>query len=85
MFSEPQLITVAGSPTLKFYDSDFGLGRLKKVDIVSIDRTGAISMFESSDGKGGVQVGLTLEKHQMKNFTFLFSEGLKGLITCRIS
>ncbi|OMO91907.1 Transferase [Corchorus olitorius] len=70
-----QLISVAGSPQLKFYESDFGLGKLKKVEIVSVDRTGAVAMTESRDGSGGIEVSLTLKKHEMEHFTSLFSQG----------
>ncbi|OMO77560.1 Transferase [Corchorus olitorius] len=77
---EPRLhaISVAGSPQLKFYESDFGLGRLKKVQIVEV--SGIISMIDSPDGRGGVEVGLLLKKQEMENFaTFLF-QGLRNII-----
>ncbi|XVE93326.1 hypothetical protein REPUB_Repub01dG0182300 [Reevesia pubescens] len=65
---------------LKFYESDFGLARLNKVEIVSIDRNETNCMIESRDGSGGVEVGLVLKKHEMETFAFLFSDGLKTII-----
>ncbi|GLU01811.1 hypothetical protein SLE2022_190950 [Rubroshorea leprosula] len=49
-----QFIGVAGSPLFNVYESDFGWGKPKMVEIVSIDRTRAISLTESADGSGGV-------------------------------
>ncbi|KAK4849708.1 hypothetical protein QYF36_000099 [Acer negundo] len=37
----------------------------KKVEIVSIDKTGSVSLAESRRGHGGVQVGLVLDKNEM--------------------
>ncbi|OMO57316.1 Transferase [Corchorus olitorius] len=65
---EIQIISVAGSPRIGTYGSDFGLGELKKVEVVSIDRTGAISVAESRNGGGGVEIGLALKKAEMRNF-----------------
>ncbi|PON46191.1 Transferase [Parasponia andersonii] len=72
-------VGVAGSPRFGVYSTDFGWGRPKKVDIVSIEKTGAISMAESRDGSSGVEVGLALKKHQMDLFASLFHKGLGSL------
>ncbi|PON46193.1 Transferase [Parasponia andersonii] len=69
-------VGVAGSPRLGVYGTDFGWGRPKKVDIVSIEKSGTISMAESRDGSGGLEVGLTLKKYEMDIFTSLFGKGL---------
>ncbi|GMN42095.1 hypothetical protein TIFTF001_011317 [Ficus carica] len=65
-------IGVAGSPRFGVYGVDFGWGKPRKVEIVSVDRTGAIFMAESRDGSGGVEIGLALKKHQMDVFSPLF-------------
>ncbi|OMO81792.1 Transferase [Corchorus olitorius] len=72
-------VTIFGSPQLEIYGSDFGLGRLKKVEIVSIDhRSRAISMTESRDGSGGIEVGLALKKGEMNKFIASFiSDGFE--------
>ncbi|OMO54866.1 Transferase [Corchorus olitorius] len=71
-----QLITVAGSPHFDVYGSDFGWGRPCKVEIVSIDKNGAISMAESRDGSRGIEVGLALKKHEMERFSSLFLKNI---------
>ncbi|GAY48981.1 hypothetical protein CUMW_115780 [Citrus unshiu] len=72
------IFSVAGSTQFDVYGSDFGWGRPKKVEIVSIDRTQAISLAERRDGGGGVEVGVVLEKQQMEVFESLFADGLKS-------
>ncbi|GAY62547.1 hypothetical protein CUMW_218660 [Citrus unshiu] len=66
------MLTAAGSNRFDDYGSDFGWGRPKKVEIVSVDRTGAISLVESKDGGGGVEIGVVLKKQQMEVFASLF-------------
>uniref|UniRef100_M8CR43 Anthocyanin 5-aromatic acyltransferase n=1 Tax=Aegilops tauschii TaxID=37682 RepID=M8CR43_AEGTA len=48
-------LTVAGSPRFRVYDTDFGFGRPAKVDVVSVARTGAMSVAEARSGGGGVE------------------------------
>ncbi|KAH1040001.1 hypothetical protein J1N35_041744 [Gossypium stocksii] len=75
-----QLIIVAGSPKLNIYQADFGvMGKIKKVEMVSIERDEAVFMAESRDGSGGVEIVLALKKHEMDKFTTLFSSGLNIL------
>ncbi|KAJ8751656.1 hypothetical protein K2173_025815 [Erythroxylum novogranatense] len=69
-------ISVAGSTQFQVYSCDFGWGRPKKVDITSIDKTGAIALTEASDGLGGVEIGLALKRHETEAFTSLFVKGL---------
>ncbi|KAH1039996.1 hypothetical protein J1N35_041739 [Gossypium stocksii] len=80
-----QLIIIAGSPKLNIYEVDFGvMGKIKKVEMVSIEMDEIVSMAESRDGSGGVEIILALKKHEMENFTALFSAGLTcpSLIGC---
>ncbi|EEF34761.1 phenolic glucoside malonyltransferase 1 [Ricinus communis] len=75
-----EAIGTAGSPRFGVYSTDFGWGRPKKVEITSIDRsTGTISLAESRDGTGGVEVGVVLAKHEMEMFDSLFVNGLKDV------
>ncbi|KAK6777242.1 hypothetical protein RDI58_023959 [Solanum bulbocastanum] len=39
-----QTLTIAGSPKFNLYDVDFGWGRPEKIEIISIDNSGGISM-----------------------------------------
>lgn len=72
-------LSVAGSPGFKVYDVDFGWGRPAKVDMPSITWAGAISVSESRDESGGVEIGLVVPKTEMDEFETHFSNGLKLL------
>ncbi|CAJ1947174.1 unnamed protein product [Sphenostylis stenocarpa] len=72
-------ISIVGSPRFEVYSIDFGCGRPKKVDISSIDEEEAFSLNESRDIHGGVEIGLTLSKAEMEEFTTLFIKGLDSL------
>ncbi|XLU75894.1 hypothetical protein S245_034947, partial [Arachis hypogaea] len=58
--------SVAGSTRFGVYGVDFGYGRPKKVDVASVDKTGAFALSESRDGDGGVEIALALKKEQME-------------------
>ncbi|KAG6656925.1 phenolic glucoside malonyltransferase 1-like [Carya illinoinensis] len=74
-----RVIGVAGSPRFELYNTDFGWGKPMKVDIISIDKTGAISISETRNGAGEIEVGLVLKKPEMEVFASLFAKGLEGL------
>ncbi|KAG2720738.1 hypothetical protein I3760_02G049200 [Carya illinoinensis] len=74
-----RVIGVAGSPRFELYNTDFGWGKPMKVDMISIDKTGAISLSETRDGAGEIEVGLVLKKPEMEVFALLFAKGLGGL------
>ncbi|CAN1171640.1 Malonyl-CoA:anthocyanidin 5-O-glucoside-6''-O-malonyltransferase, partial [Linum perenne] len=63
---------VAGSPRFGVYEIDFGFGKPKRVEITSIDGSSAMSMAESGDGSGGIEVGVAMLSHEMEKFTSLF-------------
>ncbi|XP_057978681.1 malonyl-coenzyme A:anthocyanin 3-O-glucoside-6''-O-malonyltransferase-like [Malania oleifera] len=70
-------MTVSGSPKVGLYEMDFGWGRPKKIEDISIDGMGAISLTESREIKGGIEIGLVLKRATMYAFTSFFEEGLK--------
>ncbi|KAL3714836.1 hypothetical protein ACJRO7_006698 [Eucalyptus globulus] len=74
------VVMVAGSPRQKVYDTNFGWGRLRKSHMVHIDVSRAISLAESRDGDGGVEVGLALTRVCMDHFIPLFEKGLKSIM-----
>ncbi|KAK7271850.1 hypothetical protein RJT34_28087 [Clitoria ternatea] len=76
---EDRLFSVAGSPRFEVYEVDFGWGRPVKVDVTSIDKTGAFSLSESKNHSGGIEVGLALNKEQMEVFATVFAQGLDSL------
>ncbi|KAK2413118.1 phenolic glucoside malonyltransferase [Trifolium repens] len=69
-------MSVAGSTRFGVYEIDFGFGRPEKVEITSIDRGLTIGLTESKDLKGGVEVGLVLNKHVMDLFHTIFHQGI---------
>ncbi|KAE8727460.1 putative HXXXD-type acyl-transferase family protein [Hibiscus syriacus] len=54
--SEPHVM-VSGSPKLDSYETDFGWGRARKIEEISIDsaKGNAVSFTESRDVKGGIE------------------------------
>ncbi|GJM87454.1 hypothetical protein PR202_ga03411 [Eleusine coracana subsp. coracana] len=71
-------MSVGGSPRYGVYDTDFGLGRPSKVELVSIDKTpGTVSLAEGRDA--GIEIGVVLPEAEMPKFTSCFSDGLKQL------
>ncbi|XP_020150577.1 anthocyanin 5-aromatic acyltransferase-like [Aegilops tauschii subsp. strangulata] len=72
-------LTVAGSPRFRVYDTDFGFGRPAKVDVVSVARTGAMSVAEARSGGGGVEVGISLSAGAMERFNDCFADAIAWL------
>ncbi|KAJ4826091.1 hypothetical protein Tsubulata_015187 [Turnera subulata] len=74
-----EVFGITGSTRFDIYGTDFGWGRPKKVDAVSTDVAGVISVRESRDGSaGGVEIGVALKEHQMQIFCSLFASGLES-------
>ncbi|CAI9784433.1 unnamed protein product [Fraxinus pennsylvanica] len=71
-----RLLSVAGSPKFDLYDADYGWGRPKKLEAVSIDGEDSISLCKSRDSEGGLEIGLSLPRTKMDAFAALFSSGL---------
>ncbi|KAK4386147.1 Coumaroyl-CoA:anthocyanidin 3-O-glucoside-6''-O-coumaroyltransferase 2 [Sesamum angolense] len=55
-------VMVTGSPKLGVYGLDFGWGRPVKIEEVSIDTTGAISLCEGRQVVGAIEIGLALPR-----------------------
>ncbi|KAL6912333.1 hypothetical protein ACP4OV_001138 [Aristida adscensionis] len=75
-------MSVGGSPRYGAYDTDFGLGRPAKVELVSIDKTpGTVSLAEGGRGaaQAGIEIGVVLPEAEMAQFSSRFSDGLKQL------
>ncbi|KAL0015108.1 hypothetical protein SO802_002177 [Lithocarpus litseifolius] len=70
---------IAGSPRFELYNADFGWGKPTKVEMISIDKTGAIRVSETRDGAGGIEIGMVLNKHVMEEFASVFAKGLEIL------
>ena len=74
--STARAVTVAGSPKLGIYAAaDMGApwGRPLKVEIVSVERTGALALAENLDGRGGIEVGVALPRGEMEAFRAFYA------------
>ncbi|KAJ4971218.1 hypothetical protein NE237_004317 [Protea cynaroides] len=80
-----RILSNAGSPQLEFYKTDFGFGRLKKVEMASIDKTGAMFLKESSSGDGGYEFDFVLNREEMDAFVSVFNGGLNAMDECSLS
>ncbi|XP_068642626.1 phenolic glucoside malonyltransferase 1-like [Aristolochia californica] len=74
-----RVLSVAGSPRFHVYDTDFGWGQPYKVEIVSIDHNGAMSLAESRDEEGGIEIGMVGPEDEMLRFITCFEGGLLEL------
>ena len=72
-----RLITVAGSPKLRVYDTDFGWGRPCKSEVLHVDNSKGISLQESRDEEGGIEISLGLTKNRMDRFISIWENSLK--------
>lgn len=76
-YASRRAVTVAGSPKLGVYGVDMGdgWGRPCKVEIVSVERTGALALAESGrDGDGGIELGLALPRPEMEAFRSFYRD-----------
>lgn len=64
--------SVAGSPYLQVYDTDFGWGSPMKTDLISIEGSGAISLVESRVGDGGLEIGMAGPLSELERFGNIF-------------
>lgn len=72
-------LSVSGSPKFDLYNADYGWGRPKKLETLSIDGDNSISLCKSRDSEGGLEVGLSLSKTKVDAFAVIFANGLRGL------
>ncbi|GLT34902.1 hypothetical protein SLA2020_093910 [Shorea laevis] len=72
-------ISVAGSPKLRVYETDFGWGRPKKTEVAHLGSYGAMSISESGGEEGGVEFGLALSQDELEKFNVAFKQGWLGL------
>ncbi|WJX78804.1 agmatine N(4)-coumaroyltransferase [Trifolium repens] len=64
--ADVKTVGAAGSPKFEVYSTDFGCGKPKKVEIASIDRTGAFCISDCRNGDG-VEMVLCLRKEQWRH------------------
>ncbi|KAF7805882.1 coumaroyl-CoA:anthocyanidin 3-O-glucoside-6''-O-coumaroyltransferase 1-like [Senna tora] len=72
-------VIVGASPRFKVYETDFGWGKVKKSEVVHTDKLGIISLAESRDEEGGIEIGLSLPKDQMERFNVILNKCLGSM------
>ncbi|KAK2363627.1 phenolic glucoside malonyltransferase [Trifolium repens] len=82
--ADVKTVGAAGSPKFEVYSTDFGCGKPKKVEMASIDRTGAFCISDCRNGDG-VEMVLCLRKEQWRHLllSLQMSLHLKAFIWCR--
>lgn len=71
-----RVLSIAGSPRLAVYGIDFGWGSPKKVEVISIEEGEAMSLAESRDGDGGLEIGMVGPAAEMERFGCLLKTSL---------
>ncbi|CAI9299504.1 unnamed protein product [Lactuca saligna] len=71
---KPTTITgVSGTPRLEFYDTDFGWGKPKKYETISIDYSETISMNTTKESNQDLEIGVCLSRSEMEAFIGIFN------------
>ncbi|KAK9266154.1 hypothetical protein L1049_003421 [Liquidambar formosana] len=71
-----RVVGIVGSPKFAVYDMDFGWGKPKKSEVISIDITGFLSLYECRDAEGNLEVGLSFPRIKMEAFAAIFTNSL---------
>ncbi|KAI3736204.1 hypothetical protein L6452_15742 [Arctium lappa] len=74
------MMGVAGTPKLKFYDMDFGWGKPKKHETISIDYNDSISLSACKQSKEDLEIGVCLSATEMEDFVRMFHDGLEAYL-----
>lgn len=73
----PSKIGVAGTPKLEIYELDFGWGKPKKYETISIDCNGSITINACKESPEDFEIGLSRPAKQMDAFIDIFNKGLQ--------
>ncbi|XP_038893856.1 phenolic glucoside malonyltransferase 1-like [Benincasa hispida] len=76
--SPEKVLSISGSPKFEVYSADFGWGKPKKMEWVSVESSTEISLTDRGNGDGGIEIGLVKEKHEMERLVDLFVKGLRS-------
>ncbi|XP_071709777.1 malonyl-coenzyme A:anthocyanin 3-O-glucoside-6''-O-malonyltransferase-like [Rutidosis leptorrhynchoides] len=71
------IIAISGTPKLVFYDMDFGWGKPKKFEVVSIDYSLSVSIHACKECNQDLEIGVSLTAKEMEIFICVFKEGLE--------
>ncbi|KAK1439739.1 hypothetical protein QVD17_05559 [Tagetes erecta] len=75
-----KIMAVAGTPKLKFYELDFGFGKPRKHETVSIDYTESISITASRESSEDLEIGVSISATEMDVFVSNFNSNLDAYI-----
>ncbi|KAK6120599.1 hypothetical protein DH2020_045659 [Rehmannia glutinosa] len=77
---QKRVFAVSGSARVDLYSADFGWGKVRKMETLSIDGEDyAMSLCKSRDYEGGLEIGLSLPKVKMDAFAVVFADGMEEL------
>ncbi|XP_047950600.1 malonyl-coenzyme:anthocyanin 5-O-glucoside-6'''-O-malonyltransferase-like [Salvia hispanica] len=69
---------VSGSPKFDLSNADFGWGKARRLEVLSMDEEKyTMSLCNSLDSEGGLVVGTSLPRNRMEAFITIFEDGLK--------
>ncbi|KAJ9548872.1 hypothetical protein OSB04_021415 [Centaurea solstitialis] len=71
------VVAVAGTPKLKLYDLDFGWGKPRKHEWISIDFSNSISVSSCKESNEDLEIGVVLSATEMEAFVRMFHDGLE--------
>ncbi|KAL5053970.1 hypothetical protein RYX36_034652 [Vicia faba] len=71
-------LLVSGSPKFNVYETNFGFGNPSKVEMM-MNSTKDMSLAESRDKKGGLEVGLAFKTEELQDLYFFIEQGLEAL------
>ncbi|KAL9994647.1 putative anthocyanin 6''-O-malonyltransferase [Helianthus debilis subsp. tardiflorus] len=74
------IISVSGTPKLKLHDIDFGWGKPKKFEKISLDYSASISIDAGKESDQDFEIGICLTPPQMQEFVRIFNLGLEPYI-----
>ncbi|KAL1555579.1 malonyl-coenzyme:anthocyanin 5-O-glucoside-6'''-O-malonyltransferase-like [Salvia divinorum] len=69
---------VSGSPKFDLSNADFGWGKARRLEVLSMDEEKySMTLCNSPDSDGGLVVGTSLSEKRMEAFATIFEDGLK--------
>ncbi|KAJ9550573.1 hypothetical protein OSB04_014618 [Centaurea solstitialis] len=74
------MMGVTGTPKLKFYDMDFGWGNPRKLETITIDYNGSISLSACKESNEDLEIGVCLSATEMEAFVPIFKTGLEAYV-----
>lgn len=81
IFQQHSVLSVSGSARVDLYGADFGWGKARKLEVLSIDgEKFAMSLSKSREFEGGLEIGMSLPMVRMEAFAAAFAHGFDSLL-----